>query len=228
MSDDILKKLLEEKGLLDGIEHAPAIEHFKAWVKLYNLDLENNQKHLISFSVKLDEYLICFESRKWGKHFQLETNFESPFAFDCFFKTGTYQYLPCDIKFQTNTFHPMKENSGNVHAGNFLTIKKCQLEEYCEEGLPLLAMIKDVDFSQPNNARVISFAKRYNWPNKDWNFKNKKTITLIETEKLCKLNEQNKTIELTVPEEFRGEHNEGWNGETIGFASDYFAEFLLG
>jgi hypothetical protein len=209
--------------------HKLAMNHLKFWHDDHHWNLIDNHKHKHCVKVKIEEILLCEESKNWGLDFTLVMNWDSPYSFDCFLRKGNYNYLVSDIKFQSNSYHISKPNPAGVHADNFLTLREDQLPEYCKNELPLVLIVKDVDYSLPNNRKVKMFAKKYNWPDEKMKCENEKRIVLVDTKTLCKMYyEGNGTIPLNVPKEHRGKHNGEWNGDTIGFSRYHFPSYKLG
>ena len=229
LSENKLETILVEYDLDDyNAEHKAFKNHLLVWHKQYKMNLVDNPKHENCVRVKIQEFLTCVESKSWGLNFELLMNYESPYSFDCYFKTGKYEHLVSDLKFQTNSFHPPRKNTANDHADNFLTLREDQLPDYFDNDLPLIIIIKDVDYSLANNRNVLNFARTYPWPKKKMECKSERKLYLIDTKTLKEMYRTDGTIPLIVPKKDRGLHNGDWNGETIGFASDYFPSYTLG
>ena len=206
-------------------DEALIMQLFKYWINLYGMDL-TDEKQLNCFRVKCWEYRWVKESRAWplaGRRF--EFNWHSPYDHDVWMVSDKYQWLPCEVKRQTNTFAP-KANEWGISAHNFLTVRLSQLQRYCTEGLELIVIDRDVCMSKPNNARVKKFV-RIHGVDDGRELESSRMLCFIDLKRLCEMYvKKQRLIELKIPYEKRHE-SEKHDGRTLAFSANDFPSILL-
>ena len=73
-----------------------------------------------------------------------------------------------------------------------------------------------------------TFAERFNWTGRDLILDSKRTVIIVEVERLCKMIDKNEdVIFLVIPEDKRYDRNGSFSGDTIGFNYEIFSNINI-
>ena len=224
------------------------MRHIEDLIKDYKLSEENDEYFLFSFRYwgrtyhqdvtsdkvwnclkgKIDEYLFVKDSKKFNLPFEVELNYGDPFGPDLYLKKSKFEIAPCDYKGQFGLYHPCQKNDFNITGENFTTLRRSQIDDYCKNGLSYILIDRNIDMSRDCNKRVLSFAERFNWTGRDLILDSKRTVIIVEVERLCKMIDKNEdVIFLVIPEDKRYDRNGSFSGDTIGFNYEIFSNINI-
>ena len=224
-----LEDLIREYNF-EEVEDEFFLFSFRYWARRFDQD-PRNPKHESCLRGKIEEYFFVKESKFLDLPFEIELNYGDPFGPDLWLKKSKYEIIPADHKKQRNTIHPARPNPFDITGENFTTLRRSQIDDYCEHSLKWILIDRDVDMNLPSNRKVRSFVKRFDWPNHEVKLESKRNLVIVEVEKLCRMIERNEdVIFLVIPEEKRYHNNNGknkFNGETIGFNYEVFSHVTL-
>ena len=199
-------------------------EHDSFAYNVFNYWYDSNGKETVKsdncLTYKLKEYSFTKESHKLNLPFVAEMNWGDQFGADIFLKNGKYGYVAADYKHSKRIFHPYQKNPWGITAHTCFSLKLQQIEDYCNEGLKYIICDRDISLDDDENKKAAEFLKKYNWANESLEIEEKRSIIIIEVERLCTLlGNEEEVIYQTVPEHKRNEtiNGKNWDGRTIFF-----------